>query len=144
MKKSYFINILKFNHWMYKHHLKLLSYILYKRIRVKYSCDFPPTIAFKNELSLPHFGLGVVIHPKTVIGYNCKIYQGVTIGSRNGTHKSTPPIIGDNVIIGANAVLLGDIRIGNNVIIGAGAVVLNSIPDNCIAVGVPAVIKRKK
>ncbi|WP_370777351.1 serine O-acetyltransferase [Holdemania massiliensis] len=92
-------------------------------------------------LKLPHNGLGVVIHQNTIIGNNVKVLQNVTIGGRNG---SGLPIIGDNVVIGAGAVLLGDIKIGNNVRIGANAVVLCDVPEDAIAVGVPAVIKQKK
>lgn len=92
-------------------------------------------------LQLPHNGLGVVIHQNTVIGNNVKILQNVTIGGRNG---SGLPIIGDNVEIGAGAVLLGDIKVGDNAWIGANAVVLCDVPENSIAVGIPAVIKQKK
>ena len=90
---------------------------------------------------MPHHALGVVLHPRTVIGDNFTIYQNVTIGSRN---NQGPPLIGNGVLIGAGACILGDIKIGNNVSIGANAVVLCSVPDNSIAVGVPAVIKKKQ
>jgi len=65
------------------------------------------------------------------IGKNLHVFQNVTIGSRNSPKT---PVIGDNVIIGAGAVVLGDIRIGNNVKIGANAVVVDNIPDNCTVV----------
>ena len=143
MKKSKFINLLMFNRWCFDHHLKTMAKFIWYKMRLKFACDIPPSVQFGEGLSFPHWALGVVIHPKTVIGSNCTIYQHVTIGSQNGTHSSTPPHIGNHVIIGANAVILGDIKIGNNVIIGAGAVVLQNIPDNCIAVGVPAKIIQK-
>lgn len=83
---------------------------------------------------------GTVIHERCKIGDNCEIYQNVTVGG-NGK-KDSPwsrvPIIGDNVKIYAGACLLGPITIGNNVVIGANAVVLCNVPDNSIAVGVPA------
>lgn len=82
------------------------------------------------------------MHPKTVIGSNCKIFQSVTIGSKwtNGFCTGDAPYIGDNVMIGAGAVILGNITIGNNVIIGANAVVLRDIPPNSFVVGVPGKI----
>lgn len=75
------------------------------------------------------------------IGKNCQVWQNVTVGKKYS--GGGIPIIGDNVKICAGACVLGNIRIGNNVTIGANAVVLEDIPDNCIAVGVPAVIKLK-
>ena len=92
-------------------------------------------------LLLPHNGLGVVIHPKVVIGKNVKILQNVTIGGREG---SGLPIIKDNVEIGAGAVILGNIIIGSHSKIGANAVVISNVPDNSIAVGVPAQVKPRK
>ena len=89
-----------------------------------------------------HHGCGCVIHDKTIIGKNCKIFQNTTIGSKwsNGICEGGAPVIGDNVFIGAGAVILGDITIGDNSIIGANAVVLNNIPSNVIAIGIPAKI----
>lgn len=93
-----------------------------------------------------HRGVGCVVHRKAVIGENCKIMQNVTIGERfhEGKQGGCVPKIGNNVTIGAGAVLLGGIRIGNNAIIGANAVVLKDVPDSAIAVGVPAVIKEQQ
>lgn len=93
-----------------------------------------------------HRGVGCVIHPRTKIGNDCKIFANVTMGSKwkEGICKNDAPIIGDRVIIGANVVILGDILIGNDVIIGAGSVVLDNIPDDCIAVGNPAIIKKRE
>lgn len=92
--------------------------------------------------TVPHFphGIkGIVIHPSTKIGKNSVIHQFVTIGKKND--ENAFPVLGDNVTIGCGAVILGGVKIGNNVTIGANAVVINDIPDNCIAVGVPAVAK---
>lgn len=87
-----------------------------------------------------HHGLGCVVHDDTVIGDNCKIFANVTIGNKwsDGQNNSGPPTIGNNVMIGAGAVVLGEIHIGNNCIIGANSVVLKDIPDNSIVAGVPA------
>ena len=93
-----------------------------------------------------HRGLGCVVHDNAVIGNNCHFFQNVTIGSRwtKGLCDGTCPVIGDNVMIGAGAVIIGDISIENNVRIGANAVVLSDIPNDSIAVGIPArIIERK-
>lgn len=90
-----------------------------------------------------HHGCGCVVHDKTIIGRNCKIFQNTTMGSKfsNGLCEGGAPMIGNNVFIGAGAVILGNIKIGDNAIIGANSVVLRDIPANAIAIGVPAKIK---
>ncbi len=90
-----------------------------------------------------HRGIGCVVHPKAVIGKECKIFQGVTVGSKwsKASCLGEAPHIGNNVMIGAGAVILGDITIGDNSIIGANAVVTHNVPKNSLAVGVPATIK---
>jgi len=84
-------------------------------------------------------GIGCVIHKNAIIGENVAIGQGVTIGRKK---IDGAPIIGNDVYIGAGSRILGDITIGDNVIIGANAVVLNSVPNNSIVAGAPAVMVR--
>ncbi|NEP85276.1 MAG: serine acetyltransferase, partial [Okeania sp. SIO3B3] len=82
-------------------------------------------------------GMGVVIGETAIVGNYCLIYQGVTLG---GTGKETGkrhPTLGENVVIGGGAKVLGNINIGNNVRIGAGSVVLRDVPSDCTVVGVP-------
>ena len=84
------------------------------------------------------------MHPETIIGENCTIFQHTTFGAAHGKGKDGAPIIGDNVMVGVGASVLGKIKIGNNVSIGAHAVVVCDIPDNAVVVGIPAkVIKYK-
>lgn len=92
--------------------------------RVFFECDVSFDISLGNNLKLPHQGLGVVIGPKVVIGNNVTIYQNVTLGAKVNGQEYTAPVIGENVIIGANAVVLSD------------------VPNDCLAVGVPAINKR--
>lgn len=92
-----------------------------------------PGAVIKSVPSLPHGLHGIFISRYAVIGENCRIYQNVTIGEVNGK----APVIGDGCLIGAGAVIVGDIRIGSNVRIGAGAVVSMDVPDNCTVVSQP-------
>ncbi|HXV27679.1 MAG TPA: serine O-acetyltransferase, partial [bacterium] len=89
-------------------------------------------------------GMGVVIGETTEIGKNVTLYQDVTLGGTGIERGKRHPTIGDNVVIGAGAKVLGNIRLGNNVKVGAGSVVVHSVPDNCTVVGVPAEIVRKE
>lgn len=85
-------------------------------------------------LFFPHFSC-IVINGGAIIGDNVTIFQGVTVGSVRG--KGTP-VIGDNVVLSAHSQIIGKVRIGNNVMVGAGAVVVNDVPDNAVVIGVPA------
>lgn len=96
-----------------------------------------------RRLTIEHHG-GIVIHGSTRIGDDCLIRHGVTIGNSGRDDPLGAPSIGDRVEIGAGAKLLGRIRIGNDVIIGANAVVIRDVPDNAIVGGVPARLIRMR
>ena len=99
---------------------------------------------FGSVPRFPHEIMGVVINHYSIIGKNCTIFHGVTIGNDDKDLKNTP-IIGDNVLIGAGAKIIGKIRIGNNVKIGAGAIVTQDIPDNAtVVMDKPRIIIREK
>lgn len=99
-------------------------------------------ISVGNGTIFYHHGVGTVVHQDVIIGENCKIFQNVTIGAKisGKSDNNSVPVIGNNVMIGAGAVLLGNIHIGDNSVIGANAVVLNNIESDTIAVGVPAYV----
>lgn len=141
MKKNRFLKLFYIKSWLYYHNLKFLAKIIDGFIRVLFGCDIPASVKLGKNGIFPHFALGIVIHPRTEIGDNFKIYQNVTIGYRN---NEGPPKIGNNCLIGAGACILGNIVIGDNVTIGANAVVIDDVPENSIAVGVPAVVKKIK
>ena len=86
--------------------------------------------------TLAYGGIGVVIHKRAVIGENCVLESNVTIGGRNNLEDL--PVIGNHVMIGTGARILGNVHVGDNSIIGANAVVISDIPANCSAGGVPA------
>lgn len=107
---------------------------------MRYNIDVPYSLGL-DGVYLCHNGFGIVINPNAVIGKGTVIQNTVCIGEIDESHKS--PIIGENVFIGCHACILGNVRIGNNVKIGAGAVVISDVLDNCTVVGVPAkIIKR--
>jgi serine O-acetyltransferase len=95
-----------------------------------------PRHAFGPGLSIAHWGT-ITVEGRVKVGRNCRIHQGVTIGSSKGK----VPTIGDDCFIGANACILGGIVLGNNIKVGAGAVVIHSFGDNAVLVGSPAVNK---
>ena len=122
-------------------------YLMFYRFFVEWvlGVELPRKLTVGKNLIFYH-GQGLVVNYQVVIGENCTLRNGVTIGHKklaDGT-LSKCPVIGNNVDIGANACIIGDITIGNNVSIGAGAVVVKSIPDNSIAVGNPARILDNK
>lgn len=133
-KDSLFVNGIKFYQKLNCKGKKRISKLIYLLYRTLFSCDIPSSSILGHNVKFPHYALGVVIHPRSIIGNNVTIYQHVTIGSRNGIGA---PIIGNNVVIGAGAIIIGDIKIGDNVKIGANSVVLKSVPDNCTVVGIP-------
>jgi serine O-acetyltransferase len=81
--------------------------------------------------------MGVVIGETAIVGDFCLIYQGVTLGGTGKESGKRHPTLGENVVVGAGAKVLGNLQIGNNVRIGAGSVVLRDVPSNCTVVGVP-------
>ena len=132
-KKSIVIRWYNVEHWCYTHHLKIMSTIIYHLIQLLFGCTIPPKVILGEGVNIPHYH-GIVIHQDTVIHEDTIIYQNVTIG---GNGKTWGAEIGKRCIIGAGACILGAVKIGNNVKIGANAVVLHDIPDNCTVVGVP-------
>ncbi|MDN3676720.1 serine acetyltransferase [Flavobacterium paronense] len=115
----------------YRRKNRLLFYFFYlwlRRLKVKYGFDISYRTQIGKGFYIGHFG-NIVIHGDAVIGENCNISQGITIGVSNYGEKKGVPTIGNHVFIGPNAGVFGNITIGNNVVIGANAVVTDSIAD---------------
>lgn len=124
-------------HWFYNHNHKFIARWISQRSRHKTGIEIHPAAKIGKGLFIDH-GMGVVIGETTVIGDNCTIYQNVTLG---GTGKDTGkrhPTLGNNVLVGSGAKVLGPFKVGDNARIAAGAVVLSEVPANSTAVGVPA------
>jgi serine O-acetyltransferase len=141
--------VYRFGRWRYAVRPALLRKVLSLVYRVLYKCmqiitgiELPCEVPVGNNFVIEHSG-GIVVSGFASFGDNCRIRNGVVVGLGR-VDQPCAPRIGNNVDIGAGAKLLGDIRIGDNVLIGANAVVLQDVPDNCIAVGVPAVIKPRR
>ena len=133
----------RINHFLYKIKLKGLARLFSQISRFFTHIEIHPGAEIGKNLLIDH-GAGVVIGETAIVGDDCTIYQGVTLG---GTGKQTGkrhPTIGNNVFIGSGAKILGNINIGDNCKIGANSVVLKDVPSNSTAVGIPARIITKK
>lgn len=111
--------------------------------RIITGIEIHPSATIGERLFIDH-GEGVVIGETSVIGDDVIIYQQVTLGGTGKEHGKRHPTIGNNVVIGAGAKILGNIAIGDHVRIGAGSVVVNDVPDNCTVVGIPGRIVKQK
>ena len=116
----------------------LAAYVLVVHWILGIELDYKTAVG--SGLSLRH-GVGLVVHRNVVIGAGCTLRQGVTIGERRGDGKC--PVIADRVEVGANAVLLGPVRIGESSMIGAGAIVLHDVEAFTVVAGNPAVVIKR-
>jgi serine O-acetyltransferase len=117
--------------------MSVLYRALYRRVRNQYGIEIPFTAQIGRRVVIEHQS-GIVIHGASVIGDDCVIRQGVTLGNRHLNRPGEAPILGDRVNVGAGAKILGAVRIGDDACVGANAVVLADVPAGCTAVGIPA------
>jgi serine O-acetyltransferase len=128
--------------WFYERRIPTqpLRFFIERFTEITTGISIPAQAKIGKGLRIHHFG-GVIIHSAAVIGECCTVYHGVTLGDRGGW--GGVPRVGNRVLIGAGAKLIGEIVIGDDCIIGANAVVHISVPAEHIAVGVPAVVKKR-
>lgn len=138
--------IYRFGRWRYGIQSKWLRKffsacyrVLYKLVQIVTGIEIPCEVEIGKNFVIDHFG-GIVISGYAKFGSNCRIRNGVVVGLSRADDPCAPQF-GNNVDIGAGAKVLGRISIGDNVLIGANAVVLRDVPSNSIAVGVPAIVK---
>lgn len=124
-------------HFLYSIRLRLIPKILSQITRFFTGIEIHPGAKIGNRLFIDH-GMGIVIGETAQIGDNCTIYHGVTLGGRGNKKGKRHPTVGNNVLIGCDAVVLGPIEIEDNVKIGAGALVLNDCEKDNTYVGLPA------
>ena len=125
----------RINHWLWNRGFFLLGRWLSQCARFLTGVEVHPGARIGRRLFIDH-GMGVVIGETTIIGDDVTMYQGVTLGGTGKEHGKRHPTIGDNVVIGGGAKILGNITVGKNCRIGAGSVVLRNVPDDSTVVGV--------
>lgn len=123
--------------------LSLLYRMMYRKVRNTYGIELPYTVELGRRVIIEHQGC-IVIHGNCIIGDDSIIRQGVTMGLRHLDKPSEAPTLGCRVNVGAGAKLFGNIHIGDDVNIGANAVILNSVPSGCTVVGIPGQIVKTK
>lgn len=129
-------------HKLYKKGFKFLATLISRRTRSKYGIEIHPAAQIGSGVVIDH-GMGVVIGETAVVGDNCTIYQGVTLGGTGKDKGKRHPTLGNNVLVGAGAKVLGPFTVGDNTKIAANAVVLTEVPPDCTCVGIPARIVKK-
>lgn len=139
----------RFGRWRYTirwRWLRMPFSFLYKVLKpigeILTGIELPCEATLGRRFRIDHFG-GIIISGDVVFGDDCIVRNGVTVGLKHTGHRGSP-ILGDRVDIGAGAKILGPIRIGDDVLIGANAVVLTDVPSNSLAVGVPARVLPRK
>lgn len=129
-------------HFFYKIKLKFVARLISQLTRFFTGIEIHPGATIGKGLLIDH-GMGVVIGETAVVGDNCTIYQGVTLGGTGKEKGKRHPTIGNNVVIGSGAKVLGPFCVGDNSKIAAGAVVLSEVPPDSTCVGVPARVVKK-
>ena len=124
------------NHWLWTHHLQLLARFFSQVSRLLTGIEIHPGAEIGRRFFIDH-GMGVVIGETTIIGDDVTLYQGVTLGGTGKEKGKRHPTLGNNVVVGGGAKILGNVTIGENCRVGAGSVVLSDVPDNSTIVGVP-------
>ena len=127
--------------WFYRHNMKFIARWISQNARRRTGVEIHPGATIGSGLVIDH-GMGVVIGETTEIGNDCTIYQNVTLGGTGKDHGKRHPTLGNNVLVGTGAKVLGPFKVGDNARIAAGAVVLSEVPENATAVGVPARVTR--
>ncbi|MFA5367142.1 MAG: serine O-acetyltransferase [Dehalococcoidia bacterium] len=129
-------------HFLWRHHVRLLGRLMSHTARFVTGIEIHPGARIGRRFFIDH-GMGVVIGETSEIGDDVLLYQGVVLGGTTHDKKKRHPTLGNGVVVGAGAILLGDIVIGNEARVGAGSVVVTSIDSKTTVVGVPArVVKR--
>lgn len=134
-KKSYIFNFL----YRHAHHGGMIWNVLYK-LYTQYllGCDIPASTQIGEGFEIFHSAHASVVSPETIIGKNVYLRQNTTIGAKGFDSAEKSPIIEDEVTIGPNVCIIGNITIGKGAIIGAGAVVVKVVPPDSVVVGNPA------
>jgi serine O-acetyltransferase len=123
-------------HWLWRHDLRFLARWLSQVSRLLTGIEIHPGAELGRRLFIDH-GTGTVIGETTIVGDDVTLYQGVTLGGTGKEKGKRHPTLGNRIVVGSGAKILGNITVGDNCRVGAGSVVLRSVPDNSTIVGVP-------
>lgn len=137
------IVIHRLSHFLYTLRIPFIPRLLSQIMRFLTGIEIHPGAQIGAGFFIDH-GMGVVIGETTIVGKNVTLYQGVTLGGTGLDRSKRHPTLGDNIVVGTGAKVLGNIKLGNHVKVGAGSVVIHSVPDHCTVVGVPAEIVKKE
>ncbi len=130
------LSLHRFAHWLYVLRLPFIPRFISYLSRFFTGIEIHPGATIGKGVFIDH-GMGVVIGETAIIGDYALIYQGVTLGGTGKESGKRHPTLGENVVVGAGAKVLGNLQIGSNVRIGAGSVVLRDVPSDCTVVGIP-------
>lgn len=130
------LSLHRFAHWLYNIGIPVVPRVISHLARFFTGIEIHPGAQIGKGVFIDH-GMGVVIGETAIVGDNSLIYQGVTLGGTGKQLGKRHPTLGENVVVGAGAKVLGNIQIGNEVRIGAGSVVLRDVPSDCTVVGIP-------
>lgn len=128
----------RIGNWLFNAKIPVLPKIVDFLIRLVHNSAVYSETKIGKGTEFGYGGIAVVIHKRAIIGSNCLIGSSVSIGGKSKSRDV--PVIGNDVYLATGSKILGPIKIGNNCVIGANSVVISSIPDNCMAVGIPAKI----
>lgn len=132
----------RFSHWFYKHHMQFIARWISQGSKRRTGIEIHPAATIGRRLVIDH-GTGIVIGATAEIGDDCLLYQGVTLGGTGHAHGKRHPTLGNNVMVGCGAKVLGPFKVGDNAKIAANSVVLREVPPNCTVVGIPGHIVRQ-
>lgn len=129
-------------HWLWNHGLRGLARVISQITRFFTGVEIHPAAQLGRRLFIDH-AMGVVIGETTIVGDDCVLYQGVTLGGTGNESGKRHPTLGNGVVVGSGAKVLGNITIGDHVRIGGNSVVVKDVPSDCTVVGVPGRIVRR-
>lgn len=135
------IILYRISHWLWNHRLHFIARLISQIAKWLTGVEIHPAATIGRRLVIDH-GTGIVIGATTEIGDDCLIYQGVTLGGTGIVQGKRHPTLGNNVMVGCGAKVLGAIKIGDNSRVAANSVVLREVPENSTVVGVPGRVVR--
>ena len=131
----------RISHWLWSHRCRFLARLLSQLAKWLTGVEIHPAATIGRRLVIDH-GTGIVIGATAEIGDDCLLYQGVTLGGTGAQREKRHPTLGNNVMVGCGAKVLGPFKVGDNARIAANSVVLSEVPANSTVVGVPGRVVR--